>query len=179
MPDSTGAPEVAPATTRKYSVDGLPVAGERAVLTGEVIGLFLRVAHSLQQHVDNEFSQLGLSPAVARALQRLDADQPSPARDLAEQLACDRSNVTGLVDRLEEAGLVLRRIAATDRRVKTLVVTPSGRAMQREMQRVLDGYDAMLAGLADTELMTLREVCAKIIKRLSPRSHPAEVPPIP
>ena len=38
---------------------------------------------------------------------------------LAHALHCDNSNVTGIVDRLEAAGLVERRAAEHDRRVKT------------------------------------------------------------
>ena len=45
---------------------------------------------------------------------------------LAAALQCDNSNVTGIVDRLEAQGLVERRPAAHDRRVKTLVVTTEG-----------------------------------------------------
>ena len=45
---------------------------------------------------------------------------------LAETLACDASNVTGLVDRLESRGLVRRRPSAEDRRVKVLDLTPTG-----------------------------------------------------
>ena len=45
---------------------------------------------------------------------------------LAEALACDASNVTGLVDRLESRGLVRRKPTAEDRRVKVLELTPAG-----------------------------------------------------
>ena len=45
---------------------------------------------------------------------------------LAQSLACDASNVTGLVDRLESRGLVRRRPSPEDRRVKVLDLTPAG-----------------------------------------------------
>ena len=41
-----------------------------------------------------------------------------PMGRLAETLACDASNVTGLVDRLESRGLVRRQPSAADRRVE-------------------------------------------------------------
>ena len=43
--------------------------------------------------------------------------------ELANALFCDNSNVTGIVDRLEERGLVRREAAEGDRRVKLLVLT--------------------------------------------------------
>ena len=38
--------------------------------------------------------------------------------EIATRLACDNSNVTGIVDRLEARGLVTRRPGEQDRRVK-------------------------------------------------------------
>jgi DNA-binding MarR family transcriptional regulator len=49
-----------------------------------------------------------------------------PHGELAETLSCHASNVTGLVDRLESRGLLRRRPAPADRRVKVLVLTPTG-----------------------------------------------------
>ena len=54
--------------------------------------------------------------------------EPKPMGELAKQLACDSSNVTWITDRLEERGLVERRSAEHDRRVKLLVLTPEGPA---------------------------------------------------
>ena len=45
---------------------------------------------------------------------------------VAQTLACDASNVTGLVNRLESRGLVRRPASAEDRRVKVLDLTPAG-----------------------------------------------------
>jgi DNA-binding MarR family transcriptional regulator len=134
----------------------------RADLASEAIGLLLGVTGALRQRVDGGCGQLGLTPAVARALLELDPDHPSPARDLAERLECDRSNVTGLVDKLEDAGLVERRVAPTDRRVKTLVVTAAGRQIQAQMQRLTSDSAELLVELTDAELRTLRDLLGKI-----------------
>ncbi len=69
---------------------------------------------------------LGLNPPHALALMQLDPEGPAPMRALAGILHCDASHVTGLVDRLEELGFVERHADPADRRVKTLVLTPSG-----------------------------------------------------
>ncbi|MER7110919.1 MarR family winged helix-turn-helix transcriptional regulator [Streptomyces sp. NPDC000229] len=52
--------------------------------------------------------------------------QPLPMRALAGLLACDASNITGLVDRLEAHGLVSRHPNPADRRIKTVVATEKG-----------------------------------------------------
>jgi DNA-binding MarR family transcriptional regulator len=70
--------------------------------------------------------ELGLTPGHLKALAVLDPDEPRPMRALADALSCDASQVTWLVDRLEERGLVERRALASDRRVKTVALTPLG-----------------------------------------------------
>src|SRR3979490_2090865 len=71
-------------------------------------------------------AELQLSPAQCHVLHLIEPERPIPMGQLAETLACDASNVTGLVDRLESRGLVRRRPSAGDRRVKVLVLTPTG-----------------------------------------------------
>jgi DNA-binding MarR family transcriptional regulator len=70
--------------------------------------------------------EIGLTPGHLKALGVLDPDEPRPMRALADALVCDASTVTWLVDRLEERGLVERRSLPTDRRVKTVALTPLG-----------------------------------------------------
>src|SRR5215210_8848143 len=71
-------------------------------------------------------AELDLSPAQCHVLHLIEPGRPMPMGQLAETLACDASNVTGLVDRLESRGLVRRRPAAADRRVKVLELTATG-----------------------------------------------------
>jgi DNA-binding MarR family transcriptional regulator len=78
-------------------------------------------------------------------------------------LACDRSNITALVDRLEQAGLVLRRVDPADRRIKTLVVTEAGRRVQRQMHEAFTACDEVLGKLSDAQLATLHELCSALL----------------
>ena len=54
-------------------------------------------------------AEFDLSPAQCHLLHLVEADQPIPMGRIAEALACDASNVTGLVDRLESRGLIRRQ----------------------------------------------------------------------
>src|SRR5215469_13812896 len=71
-------------------------------------------------------SQFELSPTQCHVLHLIEPDRPIPMSRLAEALACDASNVTGLVDRLEARGIVRRQPSAGDRRVKVLELTSAG-----------------------------------------------------
>src|SRR6059036_579749 len=89
-------------------------------------------------------SELDLSPAQCHVLHLIEPDQPIPMGRLAEALACDASNVTGLVDRLESRGLVRRQPSADDRRVKALELTPAGvRLRSTVLERITKPPDSL------------------------------------
>ncbi|NYT94563.1 MarR family winged helix-turn-helix transcriptional regulator [Salinispora sp. H7-4] len=136
-------------------------AGNRSELAGDAIRRIMQIASTIRQDQEIDINRLGLTPAVARALYELDPDRPLPARELAEQLRCDRSNVTALVDRLEQAGLVERRIDPADRRQKTLVVTTTGRLVRVRVHQAMS-ESRLLAGLSDEEISALRALVTKM-----------------
>src|SRR5438270_6094590 len=62
--------------------------------------------------------EFDLTPSQGMALRSLDPEQPLAMSTLADALACDASNVTGIVDKLELRGLIARRGADHDPRIK-------------------------------------------------------------
>ena len=106
--------------------------------------------------------ELGLTPGHLKALSILDPEQPKPMRAMADALACDASQVTWLVDRLEERGLVERRSSRTDRRVKTLVLTPLGIETRRQLAEAMYTPPADLLRLDLASLEALRDELRKL-----------------
>ncbi|EEP71054.1 MarR family transcriptional regulator [Micromonospora sp. ATCC 39149] len=135
----------------------------------------MHVASAIRHHQDAEVAELGLTPAVAGALPELDPDRPLPTRDLAEQLRCDRSNVTALVDKLEQAGLVERQGDPTDRRQKTLVVTEAGRRMRDRLQWVMSD-SRLLDGSPTPSWPPCVSCCGRSPTAAAPRSGPRGEP---
>lgn|SRR6185295_9244017 len=88
--------------------------------------LLVRFFFTQRADLPNLASEFELSAAQCHVLHLIEPDQPIPMGKLAEALACDASNVTGLVDRLESRGLIRRHADAEDRRVKVLELTPAG-----------------------------------------------------
>ncbi len=74
---------------------------------------------------------------------------------LAETWTCDASNVTWLVDRLEQGGLVERRPSTTDRRSKTVVLTERGRRARRQLVAAFTTAPAPLRKLSRADLEAL------------------------
>ena len=110
----------------------------------ELVALLFQLTGDLRQRFTDCSAEFDLTFAQARAIREL--DQPLPMGELADRLCCDASNVTGIVDRLESRGLVERRVAPDDRRVKHLVLTDAGRALRQEHS---DGFTRGLPLLDD------------------------------
>jgi DNA-binding MarR family transcriptional regulator len=75
--------------------------------------------------------ELGLTPGHLKALAIIHPDEPRPMGVMADIMRCDASQMTWLVDRLEERGLVERRTLPSDRRVKSIALTPRGVEVRR------------------------------------------------
>jgi DNA-binding MarR family transcriptional regulator len=87
-------------------------------------------------------------------------DEPRPMGELAQTMHCDNSNITGIVDRLSERGLVERRQAEGDRRVKLIALTDEGRALRDELVRRRSEPPAEIASLSEADLKRLHRIFA-------------------
>lgn len=103
-------------------------------------------------------AEFDLTPGQLHALKALDPGAPVPMRELAEALSCDNSNVTGIVDRLEDRGLVERRPAPGDRRVKMLVVTEAGADVRARVLARMEDPPEPLRRLSVEEQRALRDL---------------------
>lgn len=112
-------------------------------------------------------AEFGLTPPQLFALKTLDPDEPVPMRALATALKCDSSNVTGLVDGLAAQGLVERREAEHDRRVRMLVVTERGAEVRNRMIEVMQQVPDALAGLSAEDQRALRDVLRRALPERS------------
>ena len=104
-------------------------------------------------------------------LAMLDREDGQTLADLARQLLVTAGNVTGVVDRAERDGLVVRRPDPGDRRSKRVYVTARGRrlfanAAARHAERIGDVFDA----LSDAELARLSRMLERIRARLEQRA---------
>lgn len=107
-------------------------------------------------------ARYGLTSTQAKVLAQLDG--PVPMRGLASLLACDASNVTGIVDRLEARGLVRREPEPRDRRVKNVVATAEGRETMRRVREEMQATHGALDTLDGAEGATLYA----LLERLRP-----------
>lgn len=76
------------------------------------------------------FAEYGLSMRQFWALQHLNEQNGCSMVDLSRALLTDKSNVTGIVDRLERLNLVIRTSDPRDRRVILITLTPEGQQLR-------------------------------------------------
>jgi DNA-binding MarR family transcriptional regulator len=110
-------------------------------------------------------SEFDLSPPQVMALRQLDPDEPKPMSELAIALRCDNSNVTGIVDRLEDRGLVERHPGEHDRRVKMLMITERGAQVRAGLAARLDEPPEALANLSPEDQLALRDIMRRALGR--------------
>ncbi len=118
------------------------------------------------------FASFGISDsqwAVLRTLQRAEDANLAPLRltDIGARLLVRPPSVTGVVDRLERDGLVLRRPSPDDNRAKRVVLTTRGRALVR---RVVRHHPAqirrILGGLRNGDVREMHRVMTRFAEHL-------------
>jgi DNA-binding MarR family transcriptional regulator len=134
---------------------------ERSSLADEAWGLLRELLFAERRRFLETASEFELHPAQAGALMQLDQESGSPMHEIAAHLACDSSNVTGIVDRLEARGLVSRRAGERDRRVKYIVPTPLGLEVRDALRARMARPPAAIERLSPKEQHLLRDLLAR------------------
>ena len=110
--------------------------------------------------------QLDFSPVQLHSLRMLEPGRETPMRALAQQLFCDPSNVTGIVDRLEARGLIERRESDRDRRMKIICLTEEGERVRARIVREMSAPPPEIAGLPVDQQRALRDALRAAVERL-------------
>lgn len=128
---------------------------------------FLRESHRL-------FRPLGLTAAQYNVLNILGGHPAGMSqRELSDVLVVDRSNVTGLLGRMETAGWVRRGDDPADRRVYRVTLTPSGR---RLWLRAQPRFEAVVGQVTrGVSARQRRELCA-VLRGLKAAASAWELP---
>ena len=120
---------------------------------------FIIATHTQRDAVLQRF---GFTPGDSKALMHLESDEGRTMRSLAEHWACDASNATWMIDRLEQRGLVERRPMAGDRRVKKVALTPLGVETKAALREALYEPPPELVELPLADLEALRDALQRL-----------------
>jgi DNA-binding MarR family transcriptional regulator len=90
-------------------------------------------------------------------------DHPRPMYSFKKVFNCDASNITGLVDGLEQKQLASRYEDQEDRRIKMVKLEPKGRRIRATLLHNLSAHGSpLLSKLNPAELRTFIELLEKI-----------------
>jgi MarR family transcriptional regulator, organic hydroperoxide resistance regulator len=106
---------------------------------------FIEIAH-----------KVGVTPSILGALRFL--ERPQTMGSMAELLHCDPSNVTGIVDALEERNLAKRKPSEADRRVKVVELTAAGRKLRARASEEMYKPPAWIEELSAADQRKLRDI---------------------
>lgn len=121
--------------------------------------LLSHLARIAQAHTETSLGALGLRPRHLVTLTLLAEIAPATQQALAQRLAIDRTNLVGLLNELESAGLLARRRDAADRRRHIVELTEAGRETLDRAERALEAAEAeVLGALSGVERCQLYEL---------------------
>lgn len=140
-----------------------------------VLGL-LRTGDLFHYRFGRLFREFDLNQSQYNVLRILEgAGQPLPCLEIAERLITMVPAITGLIDKLEEKGLVRRKRCSEDRRVWYVALTDAGGELIRKMEKpVTELYLELCNGLSQAECRKLVDLMEKAREANAPAGDKAE-----
>ena len=125
-------------------------------------------AHMARERMDARMSRFGMTPAQTHVLLHLhQSGGQLPQRELLDSLKVKPSTVNGILDRMEEKGLVERTVSGTDARQRLVALTPAGQEREKQVKQSFLEAEALIArGLTVEETDTLRSLLERVIHNL-------------
>jgi MarR family transcriptional regulator, organic hydroperoxide resistance regulator len=136
-----------------------------ASAASEAWGLLQELIAAIKQGYVAVAEEFELSPPQVMALRVLDPERPLPMHELASACHLDNSTITGIVDRLEEQGLVERRSDERDRRVKMVAATDEGAKVCGKLGEILQEAPEPIARLSHKDQAALRDILRRAVEQ--------------
>jgi len=157
-------------TTDESSVLAPILAGPPKALVSSAPHLMKRLAMLQKDRAMEAFEETGLNPYHFAVLTLLEEEPPETQAMIADALGYDRSHLVGVLDELEERGLVERKRDPVDRRRHLVTLTPDGKRSATKLRVIVKRLeDEFLAPLDDEERKTLHRLLLRLACYHDPR----------
>lgn len=127
-----------------------PQASPARGLSRRVGFLLVQLGAHAHQRFAARLAELDLHPRHFGMLSHLASSEGQSQQALSNALGIHRSAVVALVDDLERRGLAERRRDPLDRRAYTLYLTPIGRDLLADLERIANEHDIELLSAVNT-----------------------------
>jgi MarR family transcriptional regulator, lower aerobic nicotinate degradation pathway regulator len=139
--------------------------------------LLKRLAYAAKERSMKAYEELGLHPYHYAILLVLDDGSHETQGSIADALGFDRGQLVGLLDELEEHGLLERRRDPDDRRRHIVKMTPDGAKMLRRLRALArKNEDDFLDPLSEEQRADLLELLQRLAEKHEPRCAPFAPP---
>jgi len=156
-----------------------PVDAEWAAALEQTATAYDRLVGVISVARTPELLESTITMAQLKVLMLLSVVGEQRMSDLAGQLGVSLSTVSGLVDRLVDAGLVQRREAAADRRQVLVSVTAEGSRFMDRFQELGAGHLRQLLAQLDTESLAIVRRAIEVLLEAAAASQSAPVSEVP
>jgi MarR family transcriptional regulator for hemolysin len=128
------------------------------------IGLLAsQVGRRVEEAFDSALAEAGGSRPAWLILLAIVSGAGTTQAAIAEHVGITGATLVHHLDRLEEAGLVVRSVDPDNRRVRTLTLTDAGRQAFTRMREAAGAFDARLRqGMSDAQAQTLRRLLTRL-----------------
>jgi DNA-binding MarR family transcriptional regulator len=132
--------------------------------------LLKRVGHAAKERMIEGFEEVGLRGYDHAILALLHEEPRETQATIADALGFDRSHLVGVLDELEERGLIERRRDPGDRRRHLVTLTPAGTEALTRLRAVVERIDdEFFEPLDAAERETLKDLLARLAGHHDPR----------
>jgi DNA-binding MarR family transcriptional regulator len=149
-------------STAKHSQNGSSPDKVRAI-----IFLIRKLMHGAELYTKELNKKYSITSAQLNCLLALYENGPLPPSQIAKHMMVKSSTVTGVIDRLEQKGLLTRQRNSPDRRIINIQLTQGGKKMAKVapppiQQRVVDGLQQLSAKELDQIILSLTKLTKMI-----------------
>ena len=132
-----------------------------------------KASRQITIYLERATVELGVSPAEGHLLSYLRSYAPCPVSELERVFGHKPSTLTSMLDRMAERNLLTRKINPSDRRSFSIELTPDGRKLAANIQKMLEafeqrvkdriterqsaGFRAVMGAIADVTDVNVRE----------------------
>ena len=162
-------------TTQTHPLKRLPEE-----LVASSLFLLKRLGMSAKEHSLDAYEEAGLHPYHYAILAALDRGAHETQGAIADALGYDKGQLVGLLDELEDAGLIERRRDPADRRRHVVQMTAAGKKQLDRLRRLTAQVeDDFLSSLSEGEREQLHGLLLRLSEQHLPNCRLSAFPPKP
>lgn len=129
----------------------------------------MRLGHNITDKVTQELKSYGISEPQFNVLRILRGQKGKPinVQDIQKRMIQRSSNVTRIIDKLIDKGLVVRAVCPTNRRKMDITITEEGlKQLEQMSKKVYNLHQPMMSALSEKELSLLEDILEKLNQAL-------------